>query len=89
MAAGTNQPIHATRSRVLLHHLDKQRRLPLCIGLSLQADTMELLAMFCISNSVDLVAVGLTRLCQQNKWCRIGRLQAEGKIEENEWVNIE
>ena len=35
------------------------------------------------------VAVGLARLSQQYQWSRICHLQADGEVEEDEWIDVE
>ena len=50
---------------------------------------MQCLTMFGVGAGMGYVAVGLSGLCQQDERRRICRLQAESKVEEDEWINVE
>ena len=56
---------------------------------SLLACAVQSLAMFRIGEGMSRVAVGLAGLRQQYEWSRICRLQAEGEVEEDEWIDVE
>src|ERR1700733_8063276 len=74
--------------RVLLEHFQQQRGLLRGKCLLVLAQTMQVLAMFRIGDGVRLVAVGLTRLRQQNERRSIRRLQAEREVEQDERIDI-
>ena len=44
--------------------------------------------MFRIGEGMSGVAVGLAGLRQQYQWSRICRLQTEGEVEEDEWIDV-
>jgi len=73
---------------ILLHHLQKERRLLCCNNLPLHAHAMEILAVCRVGDSVGFITIGLTGLRKQNEWCRISCLQAESKVEEDKRVDI-
>src|SRR5260221_892473 len=74
---------------VLPHHLKQQRLLLGRLSHSLLTGTMEILAMLGVGDGVHLVPVGLSRLRQKNERCRIGSLQAESEIEQDEGIKVE
>src|SRR4029077_15926273 len=47
------------------------------------------LTMFRVGEGMSGVAVGLAGLRQQYERSRIRRLQAEGEVEEDEWIDVE
>ena len=48
-----------------------------------------ILAMLGIGERMRFIAVGLSCLSKQDERCRVGRLQAEGEIEQDERVDVE
>src|SRR6266704_545332 len=50
---------------------------------------MEILAMLGVGDGMHFVAVGLSRLRQENERRGIGDLQAEGEVEQDEGIDVE
>ena len=74
---------------ILPKHLHEERRLVHCKRRPFLARGVQSLTMFRIGASMSGVAVGLAGLRQQYEWSRICRLQAEGEVEEDEWIDVE
>ena len=73
---------------VLLQHLYQHRRLIQHERLARFAELMQVLAMLRIRLGVQLVALGLAGLRQQNQRCRVGGLQTEGEVQQDERIFV-
>jgi hypothetical protein len=74
---------------ILLKHLHEEGRLVRRKRRPFLARAVQSLTMFRIGERMSRVAVGLAGLRQQDEWSRICRLQAEGEVEEDEWIDVE
>jgi hypothetical protein len=74
---------------ILSEHLHQEGRLVRRKRRAFLVRAVQSLTMFRIGEGVSGVAVGLACLRQQYEWSRICRLQTEGKVEEDEWIDVE
>src|SRR5215831_4142962 len=85
-----SESLHCFRElSILPKHLHEEGRLVRCERRTFLACGMQSLTMFRIGAGMSGVAVGLAGLSQQYEWSRICRLQAEGEVEEDEWIDVE
>src|SRR2546422_4952029 len=75
--------------RVLLEELEYLRALLRCQLLSLDACLAERLPVLRVRVGVRLVAIRLPGLGEQDQRGGVGRLQAEGEVQENERIDVE
>ena len=74
---------------ILLEHLHEKGRLLRRDRGPFLTSAMQSLTMFRVGEGMGRVAIGLARLREQDEWSRIRRLQAEGEVEEDEWIDVE
>src|SRR6266852_6029592 len=79
----------ARELRVLAEQLEDLRRLLLRQFLSLEARLRERLAVLRVGIDECLVSIGLPRLGEQDERRRVGGLQAEGEVQEDEGIDVE
>ena len=74
---------------ILPKHLHKEGRLVRRDRHPFLACGLQTLTMFRIGPGMSGVAVGLAGLSWQYQWSRICPLQANGEVEEDEWIDVE
>src|SRR5438105_10584475 len=74
---------------ILPEHLHEEGRLLRLKRRPFLTRAVQSLTMFRIGKRMSRVAVGLAGLRQQYEWSRVCRLQAEGEVEEDEWIDVE
>src|SRR4051794_40144714 len=73
---------------ILAEHFHEEGRLVRRKSRSFFARGVQSLTMFRVGEGMSGVAVGLAGLREQYEWSRICRLQAKGKAEEDEWIDV-
>jgi len=74
---------------ILPEHLHEEGRLLRLKRRPFLTRAVQSLTMFRIGKRMSRVAVGLAGLRQQYERSRVCRLQAEGEVEEDEWIDVE